>query len=131
MIWFFFPRFPPLDCFWWNVVTGRPELNWKRYIIEKKNRHNQLKVCFANRNIKFTILFIYLLFAFFLHFFCHSFFRKDQFTVFFLLPSCTRLDSWPLFSTWLLWVHGFKHPKNTLAMHASWGVVARHDKINC
>ena len=69
MIWFFFPRFPPLDCFWWNVVTGTPELNWKRYIIEKKNRHNQLKVCFANRNIKFTILFIYF---FLLSFFIFS-----------------------------------------------------------
>lgn len=130
MIWFFFPRFPPLDCFWWNVVTGTPELNWKRYIIEKKNRHNQLKVCFANRNIKFTIL---LIFFFLLSFFIFSVTLPSVriSLPFFLLPPCTRLDSWPLYSTWLLWVHGFKHPKNTLAMHASLGVVARHEKINC
>ena len=110
---------------------GHARIKLKEVYYRKKNRHNQLKVCFANRNIKFTILFIYLFFfAFFLHIFCHSSFRKDQFTVFLLLP-CTRLDSWPLYSTWLLWVHGFKHPKNTLAMHASLGVVARHEKINC
>lgn len=70
MIWFFFPRFPPLDCLWWNVVTGTPELNWKRYIIEKKiDMINWRFVLQTDRNIKFTILFIYL---FLLSFFIFS-----------------------------------------------------------
>ena len=70
MIWSFFPRFPPLDCFWWNVVTGTPELNWKRYIIEKKiDIINWRFVLQTDRNIKFTILFIYL---FLLSFFIFS-----------------------------------------------------------
>ena len=123
-----FSSFSSSRLFLMKCCHGHARIKLKEVYYRKKNGHNQLKVCFANRNIKFTILFIF--FAFFLHFFCHSSFRKDQFTVF-LLPPCTRLDSWPLYSTWLLWVHGFKHPKNTLAMHASWGVVARHDKINC
>lgn len=110
---------------------GHARIKLKEVYYRKKNRHNQLKVCFANRSKYKIHHFIYLfIFAFFLHIFCHSSFRKDQFTVF-LLPPCTRLDSWPLYSTWLLWVHGFKHLKNTLAMHASLGVVARHEKINC
>ena len=66
---------------------GHARIKLKEVYYRKKNRHNQLKVCFANRNIKFTILFIYLFFfAFFLHIFCHSSFRKDQFTVFLLPP---------------------------------------------
>lgn len=70
-------------------------------------------------------------FAFFLHLFCHSSFRNDQLTFFFLIATLYSAYSWLRYSTWRLWVDGFTHPKNMLAMQAKWGVVARHDKINC
>lgn len=48
---------------------GHARIKLKEVYYRKKNRHNQLKVCFANRNIKFTILFIYF---FLLSFFIFS-----------------------------------------------------------